>query len=396
MRMVFEALHAVFFALAAGGGFYTLFSLFCVLSPKAGTGKEKTKDRKQAKQPEFFRPLPPVSILKPLRGADYNLKENLSSFCRQDYSDYEVILGLRGAEDPAFGIAQEVKRMFPGRVRIITGHEDLGANMKVSNLYRLSQSAKYDLVAVSDSDMLVDRGYLETIVSEYMEKENTGLVTSLYRISRPVSAGAVFESLNIAVDFIPSVLVASVVERGISFGLGASMLFSRKRFEETGGFRAIADYLADDYQVGHRLSAMGHEVVLSKYIMEDVEGPMRFLAHLRHQLRWARTYRASRPKGYIGYGITHFFAYCLFLSVLWPGPLAFSALALAFFLRSAVGIAVNRRFIGRAGWNRWLFLLPVKDMLSFGVWLLSFAGRKVAWRGDIYTVTGTGELRRVI
>ncbi len=391
MRTVFEALHAVFFILAAGGGFYTLFSLFCVLFLKAGTGRERTKERKPA-----ARPLPPVSILKPLRGADYSLKENLASFCRQDYPDYEVLLGLRSSEDPAYGAAQEIKRMFPEKVRIITGHEDLGANMKVSNLYQLSRSAKHDLLAVSDSDMLVDSCYLKTIVSEYMENENTGLVTSLYRISRPVSVGAVLESLNIAVDFIPSVLVARLVERGISFGLGASMLFSGKRFEETGGFRAIADYLADDYQVGHRLSAKGYGVVLSEYVMEDVEGPMRFRDHLRHQLRWARTYRASRPKGYIGYGITHFFVYCLFLSVLWPGVTAFSALALAFFLRAAVGAAVNRRFIGRAGWSVWLFLLPIKDILSFCVWLMSFAGRKVAWRGDIYTVTGTGELRRVI
>ncbi len=386
MRTVSEALYIACFILAAGGGLYTLFSIFCVLM--AGVNHKSSES-----SPE--RGFPPVSILKPLRGADYRLKENLAGFCRQDYPDYEVLLGLRSTKDGAYGAALEIERMFPEKVRLVVGHGDLGANRKVSNLYRLSQSAKHDLVAVSDSDMKVDGGYLKTIVSEYMENENTGLVTSLYRITEPVSVGAAFESLSIALDFIPSVLVAKVVERKISFGLGASMLFSRERFEETGGFRAIADHLADDYQVGHRLYGKGYEVVLSKYVMEDMEGPMRFLDYLLHQLRWARTYRASRPKGYIGYGITHFFAYCFFLSVFWPGALTFSALALSFFLRALGGFAVNRRFIGRTGWGRWLFLLPAKDMLSFGIWLLSFAGRQVAWRGDIYRVTRTGELRKM-
>ncbi len=387
--MVQMAFHSVLFVLAAGGGFYTLFSLFCVI--RAGTNHKPALSSPSS----LGQGLPPVSILKPLRGADYGLKENLASFCRQDYPGYEVLLGLRSEEDGAYGIAREIERMFPEKVRVVAGYEDLGANGKVSNLYRLSQSARHDLLAISDSDMKVDGGYLKTIVSEYIENENTGLVTSLYRISKPVSAGAAFESLSIALDFIPSVFVARVVERGINFGLGASMLFSRERFQETGGFRAIADYLADDYQVGHRLSAKGYKVVLSRYVMEDMEGPMRFWDYIRHQLRWARTYRVSRPKGYVGYGITHFFAYCLFLSFFWPGALAFSALALAFFLRVLGGIAVNRRFIGRAGWSLWLFLLPVKDLLSFAIWLFSFAGRKVGWRGDVYLVTGTGELRRI-
>ncbi len=387
--MVSEVVKIFLFACAAGGGSYTLFALFCVL--RAGTNR-KTPSLPPVKQ--FF---PPVSILKPLKGADYGLKENLASFCSQDYPDYEVLLGVKSEEDGAFGVAREISRMFPERVRLMVGHEDLGANRKVSNLHRLSQSATHDLLAVSDSDMRVGRDYLKAIVSEYLENENTGLVTSLYRITTPTGLGAAFESLTIAMDFIPSVLVAQIVEGGINFGLGASMLFSREKFGQTGGFKAIADHLADDYQVGYRLSRAGHKVVLSKYVMEDMEGPMGFWQYLSHQLRWARTYRVSRPKGYIGYGITHFFVYGLLLSLFWPGTVAFSVLALAFFLRVLAGFAVNRKFISRAGWSFWffcLFLLPLKDIFSFVIWLLSFAGRKVTWRGEKYMVSATGELRR--
>ncbi|MDA8171924.1 MAG: bacteriohopanetetrol glucosamine biosynthesis glycosyltransferase HpnI [Nitrospiraceae bacterium] len=383
-----EILTGLFLLLIAAGGVYSVLAIISVLMSGREGQAEGQGDAKTA--------LPGVSILKPLMGADEGLKENLASFCRQEYPDYEVLLGLRETGDAAYPVAEEIRRMFPRLVRIVISGEDLGANRKVSNLYGLQENARYDLLAVSDSDMRVGSDYLKTVVSEYQGRADAGLVTSLYRISAPVTAGAALESLTIALDFIPAVLVARRVEGGISFGLGASMLFSRAKFEETGGFRAIADYLADDYQLGNRLWRKGHAIVLSGYVMEDMAGRMGVREHLLHQLRWARTYRASRPKGYLGYGLTHLFAWSLFFFVLLPGSLSLFALALALLLRALTGIAVNRKFIvrGGQGWLKWLFLLPAKDLIGFGIWALSFAGGKVAWRGDVYRVTRTGELRQ--
>lgn len=383
--MAYEILTWLFFLLTVAGGIYSILALVSVLGA-GGAGRTEG---------QASRGLPGVSILKPLSGADEGLKENLASFCRQDYPDYEVLLGLRDEGDAAWPVALELKRMFPRLVRIVITGEDLGANRKVSNLQGLQENARHDLVAVSDSDMRVGSDYLKTVVPEYLGREDAGLVTSLYRISGPVSAGAALESLTIALDFIPAVLAARRLEGSISFGLGASMLFSRAKFEETGGFRAIADYLADDYQLGHRLWRKGHRIVLSKYVMEDVAGRMDVREYFLHQLRWARTYRASRPKGYLGYGVTHVFTWALLFFALRPGPLSLLALVSALALRLLTGIAVNGKFIGRRGWLKWLFLLPAKDVVGFGIWALSFAGRKVAWRGGLYRVTRTGELLQV-
>lgn len=380
-----EIIADIFLLLTVAGGLYGLLAVFSVLA--WGRGGQTAKTEGSA--------LPGVSILKPLAGADEGLKENLASFCRQDYPRYEVLLGMRSEADPARPVAEEIRKMFPELVRVVISGEDLGANRKVSNLYALERAARHDLCSVSDSDMRVGGDYLRTIVSEYLGRKGTGLVTSLYKVSRPLSMGAALESLTIALDFIPAVHVAQKIEGGISFGLGASMLYSREKFEAAGGFRAIADYLADDYQLGRRLWEKGHRIVLSGYVMEDVAGRMSVRDYLVHQLRWARTYRASRPKGYLGYGITHVFTWALLFLAFRPGALSFSALCLALLLRALTALAINRKFIRARGWLKWIFLLPVKDVIGFGIWALSFAGGKVAWRGKLYRVTRTGELNRI-
>lgn len=424
IHRIFEIILLLFIV---AGAVYSVLALVCVFT--AGHAKKEKGEKADPPQTP-----PGISILKPLMGADEGLRENLESFCRQAYrGNYEVLLGLSSGEDPAYPAAEEITRMFPDIARIVISDADLGANRKVSNLLGLEARARYDLIAVSDSDMRVGDDYLETIAGEYTRGEigprgarkalmkctrktgpraplnligkpacKIGLVTSLYRISVPLSGGAAFESLTIALDFIPAVLVARRLEGGLSFGLGASMLFSREAFARTGGFKAIADYLADDYQVGRRLWRDGHGVLLSKYVMEDMAGRMTVREHLLHQLRWARTYRASRPKGYLGYGVTHLFAWSLIFLLFSPGALSVSVLACALALRTLAGLAVHRRFFAfdREGrgersycWPKWLILLPVKDITGFGIWIASFAGRRISWRGRTFSVTREGKLR---
>lgn len=378
--------------LVASSAIYSIFALYCII--------------------DFFRPekkelreIPdmPISILKPLSGKDPELHENIRSFCSQDYPEYEVLLGVSDLGDAALtvvGAPGEVTDF--GRsalqrrpvVKVIVSEKSLGTNRKVSNLHGLAEAAAYPLLAISDSDMRVDASYLKHIAGEYFSTKDTGLVTSLYKISNPLSAGAAFESLAMALDLIPSVLVARRLE-GVTFGLGASMLLSREALYAIGGFTAIADYLADDYQIGNRLWEKGYTIILSRYVLEDMAGPMSIAAHLKHQIRWARTYRACRPGGFSGYGITYIFPIsCLLYIQQGPTILSLTALCTALGLRLLTAFVIFRRVIFSRKWLRWLIILPLKDILGFSIWILSFFGSAVSWRGSRYEILKGGKIRR--
>jgi ceramide glucosyltransferase len=376
-----ENIEIILILLIISAGIYNLFSIFCVLE------FFRTKGQMPKKPPRL-----PISIMKPLKGIDPELRENLISFCRQDYPEYEVLLGFTESNDSAIPLAREIATSHPDNVRIVISQKTLGVNKKVSNLNGLLEAASYPLVVISDSDMRVDHCYLQRIVEEYHNDKNVGLVTSLYKISNPTSLGAALESLTVALDFIPSVLVARRLE-GVTFGLGASMLLSKKALKDIGGLSVIADYLADDYQICNRLWKRGYKIILSDYLIEDVVGTMSVAEYLLHQIRWARTYRACRPKGFFGYGITHIFPFSLLLLIL-HGPTIFSLSILytVLFLRFGLSLVLYRKVIYSKKWLRWLVLIPVKDLLSFGIWLWSFLGRKVYWRGKYYEIVKGGRM----
>jgi ceramide glucosyltransferase len=336
----------------------------------------------------------PVSIIKPLKGIDPELKENLATFCDQDYPEYEVLLGFSEQADSAVDMMKKIAAAsVEPCIHVVVSSINLGANKKVSNLQGLVESARYPLLAISDSDMRVDRLYLRNIVDEYYRDKNVGLVTCLYKISSPQTVGAALESLTIALDFIPSVLVARRLE-GITFGLGASLLLSTKALEDIGGLSAIADYLADDYQIGNRLWEKGYKIILSHVVIENVVGPMSIRNYVMHQLRWAKTYRASRPKGFAGYGITHVFVLSLFLVILQgPTALTISILCAAAALRFSTAAVIYKKIIRSRDWIKWLILIPLKDILSFGIWAWSFLNRSVSWRGKSYKIVKGGTIR---
>jgi ceramide glucosyltransferase len=385
LMTLLKIIEMIFLLLLAASVFYHLFALYCVVEffGKRDTGPANAS-------------FGPVSVLKPLKGMATEFRENLRSFCAQDYPEYEILLGFGDSGDKAIPLARELAGSCAGSdVRVIISEKDLGANRKVSNLNGLAESAKYPLLAINDSDMRVDASYLKRIVSEYESEANVGMVTSLYKISGPRSLGTALESLTIALDFIPSVLVARRTE-GVTFGLGASMLVSRKSLDEIGGFPAIADYIADDYQLGNRLWKKGYKIIISGQVLETVVGQMSFGDYLTHQMRWARTYRASRPKGFIGSGITHLFPIALlFLIFQGPSALALSALGGAAVLRFATAYLLYKKVIRSRGWLRWLPLLPIKDILSAGVWAWTFTGRTVRWRGARFRILNDGRMESI-
>jgi ceramide glucosyltransferase len=370
-------------ALLVGGGcIYTLFAIFAVYD----FFTRENEDNEEI--PSF-----PVSVLKPLKGKDPELRENILSFCSQDYPDYEVLLGFTDPDDEALTVAEEIAAsQKKGKVRVIISSDRPGANRKVSNIQGLAEAARHPMLALSDSDMRVDKHYLRTIVREFLNHENTGLVTCLYKIAVPESLGAALESLSLAVDFIPSVLVARRLE-GVTFGLGASLLVSKKALDDMGGFSVLADYLADDYQLGNRICKEGYRIVLSRYVIEDVVGKLSVTGHVLHQLRWARTYRVSRPKGYMGYGITHVLPLSL-LFLLLHGPAAFSLtlVGAVLALRCLLAFLMYRKVLRRRKWLKWLPLLPLRDVSSFLIWCWSFSGRRVYWRGRYFRVLRGGKI----
>ncbi len=374
----------ILFLLVLCASCYHLFSLYSVW-------EFFWKDRNEAMPPHRI----PVSIVKPLKGIDPGFEENLRTFCEQDYPEYEVLLGFSDPADDAIPRVNRMAATLPGcNVRTVIGTGLPCVNRKVSNLEGLVESARHPILAISDSDMRVDRSYLERSMAEYYSARNVGLVTSLYKISNPESIGAALESLTIALDFIPSVLVARRLE-GVTFGLGASLVLSKKALEEIGGFAAIGNYLADDYQLGNRLWKRGYSIVLSRNVIENVAGPMSVADFCRHQLRWARTYRASRPKGFAGYGITHMVPFSLLLLVA-EGPTDFSlsVLGSAVMVRYVLAYVLHRKVIHSRQWLKWLVLVPIKDILGFGIWAWSFTSRTVSWRGSKYRILKHGKLRQ--
>lgn len=377
-------LTVVLAALAIVGCLYALFSLGCTLAFFRGSRPDGGSIPKGGE-------LPAVSVLKPIKGPDPLCADNLSTFCDQDYPRFEVLFGFREPDDPALPMVKAIAASAPCDVRLVVREGGSGTNQKVLNLQALAQESRYPLLALSDSDMAVDSLYLRRIIGEFRGTERVGIVTSLYKISSPASIGSALESLAIALDFIPSVLVARCIE-GVTFGLGASILVSEEALREIGGFGAIADYLADDYQIGFRLWRKGYKNILSRYVVENRVGPMTVAGHLSHQLRWARTYRASRPLGFFGYGVTHVLFFALLLFCIRPAAPSGLLLAFALALRYGIAVVLYRKVIMRGKWLALLPLLPFRDVLAFFVWLWSFVGSKVVWRGTSFRITKGGRM----
>jgi len=346
----------------------------------------------QSRSPNPSPPLPGITVLKPLKALDETTRECLESFLTQEYHPYQVIFGVKSAADPLLPLLQELQRSFPRpRLEIVICPEDLGLNPKVSTLRQLEPQALYDLLVIADADVKVGPDFLAQIAAALQEPE-VGLVSCLYRAGPVQTPGAGLEALTIAADFIPSVATAFYVE-GIRFALGAAMGLSRRALAASGGLAPLADFLADDYQLGWRVAEAGYRVRLLPYVVETRNPRMGFQEYLGHQLRWARTYRVCRPLGYLAYGITQalIFSAALFLAS-GLAPWALGLLGATLVIRATLASFSERRALqGHLPWPFFL-LLPLKDFLSGIIWLLSFLGSRVTWGGRAYRVTREGKL----
>ena len=326
--------------------------------------------------------LPPVSVLKPVKGADPKMYEALRSHCSQEYPDYEILVGISSPDDPGAEIVRKLIAEFPQRkIRLVLCEKRLGANGKVSTLAQLAPLAEHEFLLVSDSDIRVGPDYLRTVATELSQPE-VGMVTCLYRGAPAATLPSKIEALSISTDFTTGVLAARTIERGISFGLGSTMAFRRSDLVQIGGFAAIVDYLADDYEFGARIAAQGKKVELSRVVVETHLPAYSWRDFFSHQLRWARTIRASRPAGYGGLVATFTLPWALVAYLLgpqaWTGPLLVAAI-LARYTMAAIcaGSVLNDRYSTQNFW-----LLPVRDFIAVVIWIGGLFVRTIVWRGE--------------
>ncbi len=371
MASAISGICAIFASL---GCVYLLAAIFIVLYRKP---KQKAQPRAE-----------PVTILKPLHGAEPRLAECLTSFCVQDYSGpIQIIFGIQDARDPALAVAKSLKEKFPALDIAITvdatGH---GANAKISNLINMSAAAKHDMLIAADSDILAPPDYLEQAVA-LLQKPGAGAGSVLYygELAGPVWSRLAAAWIN--THFLPSVMT------GMALGLakpcfGSTIALNREAFARIGGFEAFADQLADDYAIGAAVRKAGFSVEIGPARVGHVCHEESLGDLLSHQLRWARTIRSIDLPGHLGSTIAHPFGLAL-LGVA-AGSLSCLALAaLALALRIGLLKAVGRSFeIPRR--NYWL--TPLTDLIAFGVFVWSFFGASVSWKNASYTLLGDGRL----
>lgn len=334
---------------------------------------------------------PPVTILKPLRGLDPEAYENFASFCRQKYPRFQLVFGAEDPEDPAVAVARRVAADHPDvDIRIVVGRARPSANPKVGCLAGMLPEADHPFILVSDSDIRVAPDFLSRVVAP-MAEPGVGVVTCLYRSGSRGVAGRV-GALGLSTEFQPSVLVARKLE-GVSFGMGSGILIRRSILSVLGGFEALANCLADDYQLGNLPSRAGHRVELARCVVDHGLGTRGWRDLIDHQLRWNRGTRAARPGGYAGLVMTQSVPAALALLALGGGSAATLAMAgLTLVARVTMAWFVAVRCLGDRAAARRLAFVPLRDLFGFAMWLGGFFGSSVVWRGRRYRLEKGGLL----
>jgi ceramide glucosyltransferase len=338
---------------------------------------------------------PPVTLLKPLCGAEESLYENLRSFFLQEYGDYQIVFGVRDAADPAIAVVERLVKEFPRvATKLVINAQQHGSNRKVSNLINMLPYARHDVLAIVDSDAHVDETYLAKITAA-LGQDGVGLVTCTYRSIPADGLWSRLGAMYINDWYIPSVLLAWLFgHRG--FASGQTLCLQRRTLEAIGGLLPIANHLADDYELGERVRKMGLRAVLSDYVTrtEHYEPTLNHL--LGHEIRWMRTIRALQPQGFrflfVSFSLPlAFLGAALLLSVPSLGTLSLTLLAVTLLARLILYAAA------RWGDERLdlsdLWLVPTRDVLLLWVWWRALRTSRVTWRGHEFSVDAHGVMR---
>ena len=367
------------YALLALGAAPVIYYFIAII---AGQKFFRSKPSSSSQRLDF---VPPVSILKPIRGLDRETYKNYSSFCVQDYPEFEILFCVSDERDPAVPVIKRLIADFPQRsIRLLMAAEEIGVSDKVNKLCRMARESRHDIVVVSDSDVRVDPGFLREVVNPFFDPQ-VGGVTCLYRGLTDGSFAADLEALGNSADFAPGVLVARLFG-GLDFMLGAVMVSTKKHLAEIGGFESLADYFCDDYELGNRIASHGYRVELSRFAV-DIVYPHETLADaFRHQLRWNLSIRYSRPWGHFGLIFSNWFPWAVLVGVLAPWKAAVAYVIIALLFRTLMALSVGARGMRDRLVSGKLWLLPVRDVFAFLVWVTSFFAQRIHWRDRLFRV----------
>jgi ceramide glucosyltransferase len=370
-------------------------TVFLILAILGAAHFHKSARHAQALVARGDRPLPPVSILKPVHGMEARLEENLETFFQQDYPDYEILFAADEADDPALAVARRLCSRYPRvRSRILVNGKPPWPNPPAYSFHWMSEVAAHEIWVTSDSDVRVSPYYLREIVPPLLEPR-TGMVTCVYR---GVNAGGFWsglDALGMSVEMTAGVLIANRLE-GMKFGLGPTIAVRKDALEKIGGFRTLGEYFSNDFVIGNLIEKAGYKVLLSNHIIEHVVPPMTLRKMWERQVRWAVGTRYSRPKGHFGTGLTFAIPYGI-LGLLAGGLTGHLYLGVGLFVAAIVNRIIESLVIGggvvrdpRALRLAWLY--PVRDMFGFLAWCASYLNAKAVWRDKNYRLEKGGKI----
>ncbi|MGD0445414.1 MAG: glycosyltransferase [Edaphobacter sp.] len=360
--------------------------------------------------------LPAISLFKPLHGDEVGLESNLRSFFEQDYLQHAAAAGIatsengvsrvellfcaRSESDEGLEIARRVAAEYPEiTARFVTSGSPWAANAKVCSLAAMAKVATHDLWAISDSDVRVTPDYLRRMVLPFAD-EAVGCATCLYRgVVLKGGLWSQLEAVGMTIEMSSGICADSLVEP-IEFALGPTMVTRRERVEEIGGFESLAEYCADDFVLGNRIAKNGHKVVLSGHAIDHMVLQADFVESMRHQVRWMKSTRFSRPKGHLGTGLTFGVPFGV---MAWAGALmlgmpvlGWCALVGSVLGRMLQAFVVGRYVVRERRIGAAMILFPLRDLIGALIWALSYASNRIQWRGEVYELVDGGRMRRTV
>ena len=340
------------------------------------------RERRKAR-PDFQ---PPVSLLKPVHGVDFATYENYSSFCRQNYAQYEILFCVNDLSDPSVPVIRKLIEDFPDiSIRLLSGAEQIGTNRKVNNLALLAREARHEVLIQSDGDVRVGPNFVRELAASFANPK-VGIVSCFYRGIVEGNLWAELEAIGAATDFFAGAMVADWKE-GVTFALGAAVATTKTWLARIGGYEAMANYLADDYEIGHRTHEAGALVLLSREPVWTMYPAQTLRSFWEHQVRWARTVRLVRPASYLGLLVTQGLVWAV-VAAICVSNAKIAATYLVAYLVLRLSLAWTAGVWGLADdiVRRKIWLVPLRDAVHFLVWSAGFTSNRVHWSGRDFRI----------
>ncbi|MFQ5957274.1 MAG: bacteriohopanetetrol glucosamine biosynthesis glycosyltransferase HpnI [Candidatus Brocadiales bacterium] len=378
--MIISILKLLVVSIVSTSILYYFFSLYCTI-------------RFFRQKPSGGNYQPPVTVLKPLNGLEDGIYENLLSHLNQDYPSYQIIFGVNNANDPVIPVVERLRKEFPEKsLDLVVSGKTIGSNLKVSNLNNMYPMARHDVIVINDSDTRVGTDYLRRVVSE-LKDSSVGGSTCVYKVRNSLGFASAIGAFFVNNDFMPSALVAHTL--GMNFGYGATVAIKKKVLEEIGGFPSLADYIAEDYQMGQRLVDSGYKLHFSNYVVLTALQRRGFWDQVMHLLRWTSTIRVCRPKGYFFRIFTMGTPFAILFLIISNFSAFSAALFLShFFARYFTALVISNKYLGEKMGLSYLFLQPLLDLVIFTIWCWGLFVHRVTWRGNAFRLHEGGRVTR--